>query len=113
MSNRDIDPLDIDEQEAAETRREEATRLQRSIEVDDLKWLMGDKRGRRFVARLLNKAGVLAVDFTPDAMVVAFREGRRSLGVELMQETTEHTLDDYNRMTKEYQAWVKKQQAQR
>lgn len=111
MSNeQDIDPLDLSEQEAAEARRGDAMRLQRLTEVDDLKWLMSDKRGRRIMAWLLNKTGMLAIDFQPDALLTAFKEGRRSLGVEVTRDLVEHTLDEYNRMTKEYQAWAKKLQ---
>lgn len=77
------DPLDLQEQEA--TRREEQERLRglQLQENEDLKWLMGAKRGRRIVHRMLERAGVWQLSFNTNAMTMAFNEGRRNEGLAL------------------------------
>ena len=52
----------------------------------DLKWLIAEYRGRRFLRRLLNRAGVLQTSFSGDALTAAFREGERSIGLFVLQD---------------------------
>lgn len=52
----------------------------------DLLWLMGDPRGRRFMARLLATCGVNRDGFAPDALQMAETAGRRFVGLMLQQD---------------------------
>lgn len=79
MSN--YDPLDLRGQERAKAQRELRERLDRENEQADLKWLMGSKRGRRVVWRLLDSAGVFRTSFNTNAMAMAFAEGNRNYGL--------------------------------
>lgn len=74
------DPTDLNAQDRS--RDDEATRRRLSAEVEglDVKWLMGSKRGRRIVWRLLEQAGVFRLSFNTNAMQMAFNEGNRSYG---------------------------------
>lgn len=74
------DPLDIRAQEQAKEQRDARSKLDQQTEAEDFKWLMSNKRGRRIVWRLLEQAGVFQLSFNPNAMQMAFAEGRRSYG---------------------------------
>jgi hypothetical protein len=74
------DPTDLQGQEV--DREAKATRVRLSSEVEelDVKWLMGSKRGRRIVWRLLEQAGVFRLSFDTNAMRMSFNEGNRNFG---------------------------------
>jgi len=65
-----------------------ATREAIACRQDDeaLVWLMNDPRGRRFLWRQMSKANVFSPVFNPDAMVMAWNEGRRNEGLQLLTE---------------------------
>ncbi len=79
MSN----PTDIEQQEALRREEQERARVLQQQEMDDLKWLMNAKRGRRFIHRWLERAGVFQLSFNTNAMTMAFNEGRRNEGLAL------------------------------
>lgn len=58
--------------------------------ISDMQWLMGDVRGRRFVYRLLEQAGIYRLTHTGEAISSAFNEGMRSAGLRLMNELLQH-----------------------
>ena len=78
--SKEFDPIDIRAQEKAKTDREVRDRLAKENEEADLKWLMGSKRGRRVVWRLLDQSGVFRLSFNTNAMQMAFAEGNRNFG---------------------------------
>jgi hypothetical protein len=93
------DPIEPSEQDEAE-RLKSAKRVQR--EIDDLKWLMADARGRRFMARLLDRTGTMRSSFHTSGSVMAFSEGRRDIGLFLTAEILEHTPKAYSQLLTEY-----------
>lgn len=95
------DPLDIRGQESAQAEAEERARLESQIEIDDVKWLMSNKRGRRFVARLLERAGVWRLSFNTNALTMAFNEGHRNEGLRLLAQVAAHCPERYMEMLKE------------
>lgn len=99
MSN--YDPLDIRSQERAKADTDQRNRLARDTEEADFKWLMGSKRGRRIVWRLLDRAGVFRLSFNTNAMAMAFAEGSKNEGLRLLAQI--HTLcpELYPTMVKE------------
>jgi hypothetical protein len=99
MSN--FDPLDIRSQERAQAEADDRARLALQTEIDDLKWLMSNKRGRRFVARMLERAGVWRLSFNTNALTMAFNEGTRNEGLRLLAQITAHCPDRYTEMLKE------------
>lgn len=78
MSN--YDPTDIRSQERAKADNDLRNKLAKDTEEADLKWLMGSKRGRRIVWRLLTQSGVFRLSFNTNSMTMAFNEGNRSFG---------------------------------
>lgn len=70
----------------------QAARLQDKREQDDLAFVMSEHAGRRFVWKLLTKAGVFRTSYVSGSFdLTAMNEGRRSMGLELMAEI--HQLD--------------------
>lgn len=74
------DPLDLDGQERAQANTDKRRKLAKDTEESDLKWLMGSKRGRRIVWRLLEQSGVFRLSFNTNSMTMAFNEGNRNFG---------------------------------
>lgn len=101
MSSGSFDPLDLRGQERAKVESDDRELLAFQIEIDDLKWLMSNKRGRRFVHRLLERAGVWRISFNTNALTMSFNEGMRNEGLRLLSQITEHTPKRYTEMLKE------------
>ena len=77
----EYDPTDVQAQEAARESQDRERKLSQDTEESDFKWLMGSKRGRRIVWRLLEKAGVFRSVFNTNSMAMAFAEGGRNYGL--------------------------------
>lgn len=75
-------PTDIQELHTRERNREEQAAHEQQLTVDSVKFIMESKLGRRFVARLLDSAGVDRVSFTGDNQTF-FNEGKRTVGLEV------------------------------
>jgi len=96
----DFDPFDLRGQERKKEDSDERIKLIVDQEKDDFKWLMGSKRGRRIVWRLLERTGVYRSSFTGNSETF-FREGQRNVGLMLMAQINEVSPDQYALMLKE------------
>ncbi len=96
-----LDPFDIEGQEAEKERIAEAARVKRLIEIEDFKWLMAHKQGRRIVWKLLEQYGVYRSSFRSDALEMAFLEGQRNDGLKLLADIHEHAPERYADLMKE------------
>lgn len=97
------DPTDTSAQARAAESAALTQNVERRREEEDVKWLMGHKQGRRFVKRLLDKAGVYRTSFTGNSETF-FREGMRNLGLFVLSEVMEVTPEQFALMLKEQQA---------
>lgn len=95
------DPLDTRAQERAKKDLDLKDQVAREQEAADLKWLMGSKRGRRIVWRLLEQAGVFRLSFNTNAMAMAFAEGNRNFGNRTLSLIHAHCPEIYPAMVKE------------
>jgi hypothetical protein len=86
----EFDPTDIRGQERSKAESELRNKAAKDTEESDFKWLMGSKRGRRIVWRLLAQAGTFQLSFSTNAMQMAFAEGNRNYGNRVL--TMIHTL---------------------
>lgn len=75
------DPTDLRSLEREQSKRKLKRDLEGKSESDDIQWLMGSKRGRRILWRLLDQAGVFRLSFNTNAMQMAFSEGNRNYGL--------------------------------
>lgn len=78
--SKEFDPLDTRSQEREKEDKALRNKLESQNEEVDLKWLMGSKRGRRIIWRLLEQSGVFRLSFNTNAMSMAFAEGNRNFG---------------------------------
>lgn len=95
------DPLDIRGQEQRQQDAQERNKLAAKIEEEDVKWLMSNKRGRRIVYRLLERAGVWRLSFNTNALQMAFNEGNRNEGLALFAKVMAFCPEQYAIMVKE------------
>lgn len=58
----------------------------RIMRTDDLRVVLSSRPGRRFYWRTMQDSGVFDSTFTGDALLSAFKEGRRAQGLDLMKE---------------------------
>lgn len=97
----EISPFELNEQQEAEALTDDAARLLRQIEVDDLKFIMGHKQGRRYVWRQLGRYGVFRSTFNTEPLLMAFKEGARNHGLQLIADIHQHCPERYAEMQKE------------
>lgn len=96
------DAFDFHAQEEAREAAEEKAKLRQRQDIEDLKWLMSNKRGRRIIYGLLERAGVWQLSFHTNALQMAFNEGRRNEGLALLAKLMSEAPDNYALMLKEH-----------
>lgn len=79
----------------------EYMRLAQRLEISDLKWLMGDKRGRRFVWRLLETAEPLKDPFNPQTSITSYNLGKQAYGKWLYAQLLEECPELFMTMGRE------------
>lgn len=96
----ELNPLDLAGMASAQRAIDEQAQQEKQIEIDDFKFVMEDKRGRRFVWRLLEKCGVFRTSFTGDSETF-FKEGQRNVGLAILALVHEACPEKYTVMLKE------------
>lgn len=96
----DPDVHDDDELARAEI-EERVAGLRREAELEALKFLMVSSLGRAFAWWFLSLSGVDFLSFTGDNDSTNFREGRRSMGVDLREEIMQVAPLMYDKMRQE------------
>lgn len=89
------DPFDIDGAKARDTQRGDTRRAANEAADKDLRFVMGDARGRRFVWSLLEDAGVFRSVFSTTALTMAHAEGGRNQGLKLLNRLLRVTPAEY------------------
>lgn len=95
------DPHDWQAEVAADAESEEAKRFQLQLDDDAIQWLMSDKRGRRYMWRLLGITGVYRNPFTTQREVTDFNCGKQLIGQTMMGDIHRLCPEQYNRMVQE------------
>lgn len=80
------------------------TQQLRERELDDLRVVLGFKQGRRFVRRLLEESGNYRTSFSTEAMIMAFNEGQRNIGLWTIGEIHQASPTAYDLMQREYRS---------
>lgn len=94
------DPTDTAGNEQVSRERKKQQRTEHYLVNEDMKWLMGSKRGRRIIWRILERAGIFRSSFTGNAETF-FREGMRNVGLSLLSQIHEACPENYTLMVKE------------
>lgn len=92
---------DLHAELAAEQETEEAKRFKRQLDDDDFQWLMSDKRGRRYVWRLLSVTGLFLNPFSPQREVTDFNCGKQGIGQTILADIHRLCPDLYTKMVME------------
>lgn len=96
----DFDPTDTADVENLEADRKEKQKKITGQEVEDLKWFMSDKRGRRIMWRLLAFTGVFSNPFR-SGPETDFLCGMMNVGQKYLGDINEHAPERYNQMVTE------------
>ena len=107
MSNPDNDPFDLQGQDDAKAKRDEREKANRALEVEDFKWVASDKRGRRFLYRLLEKTGLFRNPFTGNSETF-FRCGEMNVGQALFATLMDHAPARFAEMLEEHKCQPKR-----
>lgn len=102
-------PIDTEAQERFELAAQEAREREFLIEVRDVQWLMSHGRGRRFVFRLFDKAGLNRDPFDTNAMQQSRNLGERAFAYALFRIVDRYCRRDYALMMQENAGWEKQQ----
>lgn len=89
------DPFDLDAANARDTQRTDAQRARQEAADKDLRFVMGDARGRRVLWGLLEEAGIYRSSFSVDPLAMAHAEGRRDMGLRLLARLMRTTPGEY------------------
>lgn len=98
------DPTDVHSREEAELTALQATRQREAREREDVRWLMAHAQGRRLVWRYLSDCGVFRsthVFDDPGGRNSALNEGRRQIGLRILDDVMTHAPEAYQKMTDE------------
>src|SRR3990167_6287746 len=101
MSTPDYDPHDLPGQAATAKAREQQSKLSSQTDIEDTKWLMSTKRGRRMLWRVLDRAGVFRLSFNTNALAMAFAGGCKNEGLRTLDMIQQASPDLYPTMLKE------------
>lgn len=93
---KDLNPHD---QESVKEKQKQV-QLKRLQDKDDLKWILSDPKGRRFIWKYLSFCGVFRTSFTGNSQTF-FKEGERNIGLRLFDEVFEADEDAFLKMKKE------------
>lgn len=75
-------------------------KFEREKEVHDIRYVLAEEPGRRFLWRYLEACGVYKSSFTGSSETF-FLEGQRSIGLKLLADITEASPDAYVKMMAE------------
>lgn len=64
--------------------------------------VMSDPQGREYLYDLLASLHIYSTSFSTDALIMAFNEGQRNVGIRLTADIVEAAPDMYLQMLKEY-----------
>ncbi len=94
------DDIDVSRQEQAREDRKKQSDQATSQTIEDVRWQMSERVGRRLMYGLLERAGVYRGSFTGDATTF-FREGERNVGLFYLNLLNAHFPDEFVLMLKE------------
>lgn len=95
------DPTDLRGQDKQRQETDARERNARRTEIADFKWLMSSPRGRRILWRFMTMSRTFQLSFNTNAMQMAFNEGNRNLGLQLLDEVMELCPEQFPVMQKE------------
>lgn len=99
MSEQKAKPYNAADEEVVKTRKRKEESV-RDRELHDMRTVMASLEGRRFIWRLLDRAGVFRTSFTGNSTTF-FNEGQRNMGLIVLADVHEACADAYIQMMTE------------
>lgn len=96
------EPPDHLKQQATDAQDAEESRQQRLRWESDFKFILGDKRGRRFMWWLLGNTGLFSNPFRDGSEWAGFHSGKQNVGQQLLAEIHGLCPERYVDMVKEH-----------
>jgi hypothetical protein len=96
-------PLDLTDPKVVKE-LENRAKVQAKIDAETITHLMDTQNGRSFIWQRLETTFVFASAFSSDPLLMAFNEGLRTKGVELLTQVMEYCPDQYVLMAREAHA---------
>ena len=93
----DLDTYTTDDQADATAKAERKVQG----EIDDLKWLMAHKQGRRVAYKLLGDTGIYRNPYNHSGSITAYNCGAMNVGQQFLARIMEHAPESYTMMCKE------------
>lgn len=93
-------PTDLAAQQEHDSEQQRASAFYRKRELHDIKTMMSEPMGRRFMWSLLGRAGVFLSCFTGNSTTF-FNEGKREIGLQYMHMINEACPELYHVMVTE------------
>lgn len=79
----------MSQRNAADPEELERANFELTRQNDDLKWVLSDPRGRRFLWELLGRCGLYRLSYEHSGSATMFKEGERNVGLTLLGRITE------------------------
>lgn len=92
----------FDENEEQENKLKEEKKKIRDRELEDIKTVLELPGGRRFLWRILTEARILGSCFHDDSQRMAYYEGRRDVGLFVLEELTKANKNALSKIQNEY-----------
>lgn len=102
----EYNPLDND---ALEQKKKDEERRRLELQANDFRKILGMPEGRRFVWRYLSETGVFHGSFDGTSRTF-FNEGRRDIGLKLLNEVIATRPDAFTQMQQEHASAAKKRE---
>jgi hypothetical protein len=99
--NTNYDPVNLEEQQKTIDERTHNEKIEKLTEDDDLRWLMGQKRGRRIVWWFLSLCKVYQDPFDTNALSMARNCGAKQFGILILARILQICPNDHATMTNE------------
>lgn len=91
---------------AADSKQIKEDRLKESFEqkqeLADIRYVLSDPRGRRYILKYLSAAGFYRNEFSPHADYRAFRDGQRNIAAKMLMDVLEVDPEAYGKMLIEF-----------
>ena len=91
--------------------QEERAKRKRERELSDIRFLLKSPEGRRFIWKLFDEAGNTRMSYTGESQGTAFNEGRRSIGLKILNDLLEAKPEAFMQMQQEYQSELKSEES--
>jgi len=92
-----------------EEKKQDKSERRRERELADIRFIIKSVEGRRFYWRLMADAGVFRRSFNGDTVGTMFNEGRRSLGLDILNDLLEAKPAAFSEMQQEYASEKKRE----